>query len=298
MRFAPWDTKESRESLIKKAEAIVGTALELGINLIDHADLYGAGICEEIFGDLLKRNPIWREQIILQTKCGIQHQDGIGRYNHRPDYILDCIDKSLQRLQSEQIDVFLLHRPDPLLDPEAIASAFSKARSEGKVRYFGVSNYSKAQIELLQKYLDAPLVANQIQLSLLHPWPLSEGVFVNHEDAVFTGIEGTVEHCRMQDIQVQAWSPIASGQLSNPSDKDNPRSLAVREVLSGISQETGYTYEAIGLAWILKHPAKVVPIVGTQSPDRLRSMTQALEIHLSDLQWWKLFRAALGRDLP
>lgn len=297
LRFlGPKDNPEDPER-VRNAEELVETCLASGINFFDHADLYGHGNCEKIFGAVLRRHPDWRGKMVIQTKCGIR-VDGLHRYDQSPEHMIKTVEGSLQRLGVEQLDVLLVHRPDPLLDPASVASVFERLRSEGKVRYFGVSNFSVAQMRLLQSACDEPLVANQIQLSLLHPWAISEGVFVNRTESVFCGAEGVVDHCRREGIQVQAWSPVAAGHFSKESDTDDERTKAVREAVAKVAAESGLSREAVALAWILRHPGGIVPIIGTMKPERVRESVQALDLQMDSDTWWRLFNAALGRRLP
>ena len=297
MRFAPWGERGRSPEWIKKAEVMVEACLELGINFFDHADIYGAGNCEQIFGQLLKAHPDWRSEMVLQTKCGIQTGER-HCYNQTGSHIEESINASLDRLAVEQIDVFLLHRPDPLIEPEVVAKAFAQARDAGKVRYFGVSNFSRYQMEYLQTALDAPLVANQVELSLAQPWMFSEGVFINRPEYKAVGVEGLVEYCGEKNVQIQAWSPLAGGALGEARKEERSHMATLRDVLAEVVDETGLSAEAVQLSWMMKHPVGVVPVVGTQSTSRLRACAAAASTELTDTQWWRLYKACLGRRLP
>ncbi len=297
MRFMGARDDPKDPERIRHAEEMVETCLECGINLFDHADIYGRGNCEAVFGEVLKRHPDWREKIVLQSKCGIRIGD-LHRYDQSADYIDASVDAILQRLGVDCLDVLLIHRPDPLLHPGTVATTFDRLRRAGKVRYFGVSNFSVAQIQLLQSACDTPLVANQIQLSLIHPWSISEGLFVNRTERVFTGAEGVVDFCHREGIQLQAWSPVAGGLLSKPSESDDERTKSVRNAVAEVAAETGFSPEGVALAWILRHPAGIVPVIGTMKADRVRQCVPATEAAMDSDAWWRLLNASLGRRLP
>lgn len=282
---------------VREAEDLVGAAIDCGINLIDHADIYVGGNCEKLFGEVLRRNPGWRDRLVLQSKCGIRFNS--HRYDQSPGHIESSVDGILSRLGIEHLDVLLLHRPDPLFEPELVAGAFDRLHAAGKVRHFGVSNFSASQMQFLASALRRPIVANQIELSLFHPWALTEGVFVNRTESVFTGAEGLVDHCRAENVQVQAWSPVAGGGLavSDPG-KDDERKVAVRTAAESVGDRLGLRSVGVGIAWLLKHPAGIVPVVGTTKSERIREAARAVEVTMDDETWWELFRAALGRKLP
>ncbi len=300
MRFCPWNPApgESESTYIPRTEEILQTAIDSGINLIDHADIYGAGRCESVFAAALQRHPEWRSRFVLQSKCGIR-TGADSRYNQSKDYILQSVDGILSRLQVEQLDVLLLHRPDPLMQPSEVAAAFTELKTHGKVRYFGVSNFSVSQMKLLQASCDFPLVANQIQLSLLHPWPVSEGVFVNRRESVLCGAEGLVDFCHQEKIQIQAWSPLAGGSLFQDAEPGEESHLqGVREALQKVARELETSPEAVAVQWLMRHPANIVPVVGTVNPKRLRLMAQSPDLDMTGDQWWQLLKSALGRPLP
>jgi len=273
-----------------EAERFVGTALELGMNFFDHADIYGGGACEEIFG---KAYTGPRENIILQSKCGIRK----GRYDFSKEHILASVDGSLARLNTDYLDVLLLHRPDALVEPEEVAEAFDLLRASGKVRHFGVSNHSPMQIQLLQKYVRQPLVANQLQFGLGHAFLVSQGTHVNMaDDAAVVRDGGALDFCRLHDITVQPWSPFQYGMIRGPFIGDK-RFKELNAKLEELAQVYNADSTAVALAWILRHPARMQPVIGTMNLGRLASCAKAAELTLSREDWYALFLAA-GNTLP
>ncbi|MCL2299350.1 MAG: aldo/keto reductase [Firmicutes bacterium] len=273
-----------------EAERYVGTALELGLNFFDHADIYGAGECESIFGRAYT-GP--RENIFLQSKCGIRK----GRYDFSKEHILASVEGSLARLGTDYLDVLLLHRPDALAEPEEVAEAFGLLQASGKVRQFGVSNHSPAQIQLLQKAVRQPLVANQLQFGLGHAFLVSQGTHVNMgDDAAAVRDGGALDFCRLHNITVQPWSPFQYGMIRGPFIGDR-RFKDLNAKLEELAKMYDADATAVALAWILRHPAGMQPVVGTMDPGRLASCAKAAEITLTREDWYALFLAA-GNTLP
>ena len=273
-----------------EAERFVGTALELGMRFFDHADIYGGGECETIFGRAYT-GP--REDIILQSKCGIRK----GRYDFSKEHILASVDGSLARLGTDYLDVLLLHRPDALVEPEEVAEAFDLLQTSGKVRHFGVSNHSPMQIQLLQRCVRQPLVANQLQFGLGHAFMAAQGAHVNMgDDAAVVRDGGALDFCRLYDITVQPWSPFQYGMIRGVFIGDERfKDLGVK--LEELARAYGADSTAVALAWILRHPAKMQPVIGTMNLDRLASCAKAAEITLTREDWYALFLAA-GNTLP
>ena len=276
-----------------QAEAFVQTALELGMRFFDHADIYGGGRCEEIFAKALGNTP--REHVILQSKCGIRK----GQYDFSKAHILASVEGILQRLNTDYLDLLLLHRPDALMEPEEVATAFDALHAGGKVRHFGVSNFNAMQMQLLQAYVAQPLAVNQLQFGLGHAYMLAQGTNVNMFNEASPQRDGSVlDFCRLHGVTIQPWSPfqfrfdqgrgtfMGSGEFAPLNEK--------LEELAG-KYETDAT--ALALAWILRHPAKMQPIVGTMNVKRLHSCAKAAEIALSREDWYALYLAA-GNTLP
>lgn len=272
---------------------VIHNALEAGVDLFDHADIYGGGGSEEIFAESIDMKSSLREKMIIQTKCGIRN----GYFDFSKEHILHSVDGSLRRLQTDYIDILLLHRPDALVEPEEVAEAFSELKKSGKVRHFGVSNQNPMQMELLKKYLDEELIVNQMQLSLMHTPMIDAGLNVNmHNEASVDRDNGTIEYCRLNEITIQTWSPFQFGLLKGPFI-DNEDYPVLNEKLKVYAEKFGVTTSAIAVAWILRHPAKMQPIIGTMNTERLREIAKAAEIRLTREEWYDLYLAA-GNELP
>ncbi|WII39814.1 aldo/keto reductase [Paenibacillus thiaminolyticus] len=297
-----WNDEPITELHLAAAHGAVEAALEAGINMFDHADIYTRGKAEQVFGQVLKERPELRERIVLQSKCGIRFADnGIpGRYDFSKEHILRSVDGSLQRLGVEYLDILLFHRPDPLMEPEEVAEAMSALKSAGKVRAFGVSNMSAGQIRLLQAYSKEAFIVNQLEMSLAKIGWLDQGVHVNQNAAkedIFP--EGTLEYCRLENIQIQAWGPLAQGVFSGRDLSDQPASIReTAGLVQAMADEKDTTPEAIILAWLMRHPAGIQPIIGTANPERIRACGEAVNITLTREEWYTLYVSSRGRALP
>ena len=280
---------------VAEVDALIKTDLEHGINFFDHADIYGGGVCEEKFGEFLNNNPSVRDTIMIQTKCAIK--PGIS-YDFSKDYILSCVDKSLARLNTDYIDVLLLHRPDALCEPKEVAEAFEILHSNGKVRYFGVSNHNPMQIRLLQKYLGKnKIIANQLQFSIVNSAMIDAGINVNMENDAAVDRDGSVlDFCRLEDITIQPWSPFQGGTPRVPII-GNPDYGELNNALGDVSSRYGVTPTGMLIAWILRHPAKMQPIIGTTDTTRVAEVCAAADITVTHDEWYELYRAA-GNKLP
>lgn len=270
----------------------VDTALEHGINFFDHADIYGKGRCEELFGQVL--TPSLREKIILQSKCSIR--PGIA-FDFSKEHILNSVDGILKRLNTEYLDILLLHRPDTLMEPEEVADAFRILKESGKVRHFGVSNQTPMQMELLSKYCDEPLLINQLQLSIAHCPMINSGINANmYNDSGINRDGGVLEYCRLKDITIQAWSPFQYGMFEGIF-LGNEKFAELNKVIDNLAEKYNVTNSAIAVAWILRHPAGIQTIVGTTNKDRIAQISKASEIRLTREEWYALYMAA-GNKLP
>lgn len=278
---------------VAEAGKIVNVALESGITLFDHADIYGGGKSEEIFGKVLAENKGMRDRMRIQTKCGIRD----GFYDLSSAYILSSVEDSLRRLQIDAIDVLLLHRPDALMEPDDIAEAFYHLEKSGKVRRFGVSNFHSGQIRMLQEACRQPLVVNQMQFGLMHAGMVSQGLETN---TMFDGSVqrdlATLEYCREHEITIQAWSPLQYGFIEG-SFIDNPNYPEVNEALDCIAEKYAVSKAAIAIAWILRHPANMQVITGTMNCEHLKDVCKAANVRLSNREWYELYTAA-GHKLP
>jgi predicted oxidoreductase len=294
-----WDDTPLTDSIRQTALRSVQTALDLGINFFDHADIYCNGKSEEVFADLWKESPHLRQQIYLQTKCGIRFGPPLHRFDFSYEHIINSVEASLRRLQTDYIDVLLLHRPDPLVEPEEVARAFDELSRAGKVRWFGVSNHTAAQMELLRNSLDQPLVANQVEFNVVHTHMLDEGILFNQYNPRLARNEGTMEYCRLHNITLQAWGPLASGRLTGRPRRDEKE--YVQNVANRVAQmaaEKGVSAETILIAWILRHPAHIQPLPGTTNPERIRAAAEAEGVSLTREEWYSLFVPGRGEQLP
>jgi len=277
----------------KKAEEFVQKALELGANFFDHADIYGDGECEKIFADAIHMSPTVRDKIILQSKCGIRS----GMFDFSREHILSSVDGILKRLKTDYLDVLLLHRPDALVEEEEVAAAFDELERSGRVRHFGVSNQKPMQIQLLQKYIKMPLIANQLQLSITNASMIGNGLEVNMLTENAVDRDGSIlDFCRLNDITIQTWSPFQYGFFEGVF-LGNEKFQKLNETLNEIAEKYQVTTTTIAIAWILRHPANMQPVVGTMNPHRLTEICVASDIYLTRKEWYQIYLAA-GNKLP
>lgn len=276
-----------------EAALLINTALEQGINFFDHADIYAGGKSEEVFADAVEMKPSVREKFILQSKCGIND----GYFDFSKAHILESVDGSLRRLKTDYLDVLLLHRPDTLMEPEEIAEAFDKLHKSGKVKHFGVSNQNQSQIKLLKKYLNKKIIINQLQLSVTNTGMIDSGLNVNMEISPAIDRDGSIlEYCRLKDITIQAWSPFQYGFFQGVFLNNN-KFPELNKKIDEIAAKYGVTNSAIAIAWILRHPAKIQPIVGTTNVKRLTDICKASQVNLTRPEWYEIYKAA-GNKLP
>lgn len=277
----------------KAAQTLIQTALDEGVNFFDHADIYGGGHCEEVFGQAVDLRSSIREKMIIQSKCGIRK----NMYDFSKEHILGSVDNILKRLNTDYLDVLLLHRPDTLMEPEEVAEAFSLLHSSGKVRHFGVSNQNPMQMELLSKYLNQPIVFNQLQLSITNCGMIDSGLNVNMQIDPSIDRDGSVlEYCRLKDITIQAWSPFQYGFFEGVF-LGNEKFKPLNEVIDRVAAEKGVTPTTIAAAWILRHPANIQVIAGTTNPARLKEICSAADVQLTRQEWYEIYLAA-GKKLP
>lgn len=272
----------------EKGKNAVRAAVEAGYTHFDHADIYGAGECERLFGEILAESPGMREQLVLTSKCGIRKKGKAGptapkMYDFSKSYIKSSVEGSLARLQTDYLDILLLHRPDFLMNPVEVAEAFSELKAEGKVRHFGVSNFTPSQVSLLQSAMEFPLVANQVEINI-------------HNTSAFT--DGTLDQCLELGICPQAWSPMAgviipaNGNSFSPEDEHR-----IREELAWQAEKYNSEDWLIQLAWLLKHPANIFPIIGSTQPARIQKAAKALEIPYEAADWYRLWEARTGKPV-
>ncbi|MGM0846330.1 MAG: aldo/keto reductase [Bacillota bacterium] len=280
-RLSDW--KQSKEETLKLIEEVI----ETGITTFDHADIYGSYTCEDLFGEALALKPSLREKMEIVTKCGIvlpsdnRPEHKTHHYNTSKRHIMKSVENSLTSLKTDYIDVMLIHRPDPFMDPEQTAEAFTQLHNEGKVRYFGVSNFKSHQFSMLQSYLDFPLTTNQIELS---PYELE-----NFED-------GTIDHALQNRIPPMAWSPMAGGKIFSSHDAKASR---LRDTLEKIrTEKNADSIDQIIYAWLLNHPSRIMPIIGSGKMDRIQKAVASLEISLDHDQWFEILQSSMGHDVP
>ena len=283
-----WNVAEIDDKRRREAFAALDAALAAGYNHFDHSDIYARGECERIFGDYLKANRSVREKIIITTKVGIRWPKDTGpdaphRYDFSAAYIQSSCEGSLQRLGVDTIDVYLLHRPDVLMNPDEVAGAFEKLKQQGKVRHFGVSNFTISQTALLQSRMRDPLVCNQIEVHPLHLAPLEDG---------------TIDDLYQRRITPTSWSPVAGGRLGDPPSAASDAPVRVMNALDAEAKSGGVSRTAVLLAWLLAHPAGILPIVGSRDPGRIRESVAADGVTLSREAWYRIYLAARGKPLP
>ena len=277
-----------------EAEHFVHAAIDQGAYFFDHADIYGNGDCESVFAKAIHMNSTVREKVLLQSKCGIRR--GVA-FDFSKDHILKSVDGSLKRLNTEYLDVLLLHRPDALVEPEEVAEAFDILQSNGKVRHFGVSNQNPMQIKLLKRYVRQPIVANQLQLSITNATMISQGQHVNMQDDFAVNRDGSVlDYCRLHDITIQPWSPFQYGMFEGVF-LGNEKFPVLNRKIDEIAVKYSVSNTTITMAWLLRHPAGMQPVTGTMNVQRLKDCVKAAEIRLTREEWYEIYLAA-GNTLP
>lgn len=288
-----WNPAEVGPEHRRRAIASFEAALGSGITFFDHADIYGGTACESIFKDCLSAVPVSREKIFIATKVGIRS----GYYDHSPEYIRKSLRGSLERMGIDYVDLYQLHRPDPLSHPAETAAALDELVDEGRVKAIGVSNYYPEQTLALKTYLKAPIVSNQISISLLRLSPIYEG-------AEGQGGDGVLDQCLALGITPLAYSPIGGGWLSGRRElpSDHPRYALIQRVLSALREMAadygGATPTQLATAWLLSHPAQIIPLVGSNQPEHIKEAAAAAQIQLSRTDWYKLWIAARGEPVP
>ena len=279
-----------------QAASIIRAAHEVGINLFEHADIYGGGTSEEIFARGLKEAGIKREDVLLQSKCGIRPVEGM--FDFSKEHIISSVDGILKRLDTDYIDILALHRPDTLFEPEEVAVAFDELQKSGKVKHFGVSNQNVLQMELLRKYVDQKLIVNQMQFSIMHTPMVDHGFNVNMtRDSKSIDYDGGIlEYTRMHDVTIQAWSPYQFGFFEGVF-VDNPKFPELNVKLEEIGNKYGISKTSVATVWILTHPANMQVVVGTMNEDRIKDIAGASNVKLTRQEWYEIYRAA-GNVLP
>lgn len=281
---------------VKEVEELVETALSVGINAFDLADIYGRGRCEELLGLVLKNRPDLREKMWIQSKCGIRIEE-FTYFDFSKDYIIKSVDGILQRLKIDHLDSLLLHRPDALMESDQVAEAFDLLYKQGKVRDFGVSNQNPMMMELLKKEVKQSLSINQLQLSAAFTPGFESGFHVNMEDSQAAMRDGSIfEYCKLHDVVIQAWSVLQFGYFRG-NFVGNEKFQALNQVLDRLAIKYGVTPSTIAISWILRYPAKMQAVVGTTNPKHLIEASQATNFNLTRKEWYEIYLAA-GNNLP
>ena len=287
MRLAGADRKQAAE--------FIDTAMGLGLNFFDHADIYGGGKCETVFADLIREAGITRDKLLIQSKCGIVP----GKmFDFSKEHIINSVDKILTRLGTDYLDVLLLHRPDALMEPDEVAEAFNILEDSGKVRHFGVSNQDPYTMELLQRSLRQPLAANQLQLSITNATMISQPMNTNISDAKDPVLDnGVMNYCRLNNITIQPWSPFQYGMFEGTFMGNTEKFPKLNAKLDELAEKYGVANTTIAMAWLLRHPAKLQPVTGTINPKRIVDCAKAADITLTREEWYSIYLAA-GYRLP
>ena len=268
--------------------------IEQGLNFFDHADIYGGGNCEKVFAKAFKETGFKREDVILQSKCGIRK----GMYDFSKDYILDSVDGILSRLETDYLDMLVLHRPDALVEPEEVAEAFDILQNSGKVKNFGVSNHRPMQIELLKQYVNQDILVNQLQFGIGHSGMVTAGLEANMLTDGSVDRDGSVlDYCRVNKITVQAWSPFLYGFFKGVFIGDKENFAELNDLLDELSEKYDATPTAVATAWVLRHPANIQMIAGTTNTDRMAEIVKGTQINLTREEWYKIYLSA-GHILP
>ncbi len=280
-RLAEWNMP--KQELL----SFIENCMEMGITTFDHADIYGGYTCESLFGEALQLQPSLRDNMQIVTKCGIAPPSPkfpkryVAHYNTSTKHIVKSVEQSLQNLHTDYIDLLLIHRPDPFMDPSEAAEAFTRLKQEGKVRHFGVSNFLPSQFNMLSSYLDFPLITNQIEVSAMQ---------LEHFE------KGTINLCQEKRISPMIWSPLAGGEIFT---SQNERAVRLRETLQKIANELNVDgIDIVMYAWLLAHPAKMMPIVGSGKLDRVKSAIAATKLTLDRQQWFTIFESSNGHPVP
>ncbi|HFH1800615.1 TPA: aldo/keto reductase family oxidoreductase [Streptococcus pneumoniae] len=285
-----------KDKSVKEVEELVETALSVGINAFDLADIYGRGRCEELLGLVLKNRPDLREKMWIQSKCGIRIEE-FTYFDFSKDYIIKSVDGILQRLKIDHLDSLLLHRPDALMESDQVAEAFNLLYKQGKVRDFGVSNQNPMMMELLKKDVKQPLAVNQLQLSAAFTPGFESAFHVNMEDSQAAMRDGSIfEYCQLHDVVIQAWSVLQFGYFKGDF-VGNEKFQALNQVLDRLAIKYGVTSSTIAISWILRYPAKMQAVVGTTNPKHLREVSRAANFSLTRKEWYEIYLAA-GNNLP
>lgn len=296
-----WNNDPVTAADVTQTREVIETAIGSGINFFDHADIYTFGKAEEAFGQAMAQDSTLREQIYLQSKCGIRFEDEHAkRYDFSYQWITESVENILRRLKTEYLDVLLLHRPDPLMDTDEVAEAFARLKQSGKVNHFGVSNMNLHQMDYLQANIGSPIVVNQLELSLAKVDFVQGGILASNARGNKADFDnGTIEYCQKNGVQIQSWGSLAQGKFSErglASDEKHVRDTS--EYVAKLAAQYGVSSEAIVLAFLTRHPAKIQPVIGTTNLERIRACAQVNKVQLSHGEWFTLLEKTLGNEVP
>lgn len=282
----------------KEVETLARTAMDQGVNFFDHADIYGGGHCEALFGEALELSGSLREKMLIQSKCGIRHGDGTNFYDFSRDYILESVDGILSRLGTDYLDVLLLHRPDSLMELEEVAEAFDRLETSGKVRHFGLSNANSMQMELLQHTVRQKLLFNQVQFGVGHTQLVDSGISFNTTASQAVDRSGSLlEYARLHGVTLQAWSPFRSDQTRHIIIGDFDNHPELNKALQAVGERRKVSPSAVAAAWILRHPSHIQTIIGTTKTARMIEYCRAADVVLSRVEWYEIYKA-VGNPIP
>lgn len=294
-----WDRSPFTADDERKGFDAIHSALEHEINLFDHADIYTFGKAEQVFGRFLASSPELRDKIYIQSKCGIRlPESGVTKqYNFSSEWVENSVNGILSRLNTEYLDVLLMHRPDPLVNWPELAETLNKLHKAGKINHVGVSNMGPAQMTRLQSYLDLPIVCNQLELSLAKTDFIKQGIALPYSEAQYAA--GTVEHCQEHNIQLQAWGCIAQGKFSERGlHSEDAQVRDTAQYVAQLASEYQVSSEAIVLAFLKRHPSHIQPVIGTANPARIKACAEVDKVNLTREQWYQLFEKSLGHEIP
>lgn len=297
----PWNAEPVASKDINQALDLVTTALEVGINVIDLADIYTFGKAEKTMGELFKRERSLRHHLILQSKVGVKLTPtfSTNQYDLSGDWITASVNASIKRLHDNNLDILFLHRPDPLMQLDETANALTKLHEQGKFEYLAVSNMHAGQIAYLQSALTIPIIANQLEMSLASYDFVEDAITVNMPINANSGFpRGTLEYCQQAGVQLQAWGPMAQGRFVQTLETDNKNVDVTAKLVQRLANEYSVDANAIVLAWLMRHPANIQPVIGTTNAQRLSDAQKAIDVHLTREQWYLLFESIRGQRVP
>ncbi|KZN48510.1 aldo/keto reductase [Pseudoalteromonas luteoviolacea] len=287
---------------VMQAHSVIDCALESNISFFDHADIYRDGRAEQVFGKVLSERPDLRAKMVIQSKCGIRkkNDEQVGRYDFSSEWVKHSVDGILSRLNIEYLDVLMLHRPDPLMQIDELAEQISRLKRQGKINHIAVSNMNLHQMSFLQSALNMPIISNQIEMSLAKLDWLNDGVMVGSQgNHLVDFVSGTLEYCQQHEIQLQAWGSMAKGQFSEQGlYSDELRVRKTSQLVKKLAHKYHVSVEAIVLAFVLRHPAKVQPVIGTTQEIRIKNAVEAIDVCLEREDWYNLYVSSRGNPLP